>query len=223
MDFLKWIKSLDEALFELMSWLVFWPITLVRTLMGPISMMRYADAQLARPEDEQYDEALSPPVFLVLTLIVAHFSSLAMGQPDELIARQGGMAAMVDNDAAAVGVRLVLYASFPLVFSVLLLLTKQRTLKRASLQRPFYAQCYPAAAFAAALGVASQLGQLHVGPPGTTGIAMLACVVWLGTVEGLWFRREHGCGWPASIGLAVAGMVIGIAITVAAALQLLGT
>ena len=43
MDFLKWIKSLDELLFELMSWLVVWPVTLVRTLLGPIAMMRYAD------------------------------------------------------------------------------------------------------------------------------------------------------------------------------------
>jgi len=145
-----------------------------------------------------------------------------MWDPDALHARRGGMAAMVNNDAAAIGVRLVLYASFPLVFSVLLLLTKQRTLKRASLQLPFYAQCYPAAAFAAALGVASQLGQLHVGPAGTSGIAMLACALWLGTVEALWFRREHGRGWLSSIGLSVAGMVSGIAITVSAALALLG-
>lgn len=221
MDFLKWIKSLDEALFELMSWLVFWPVTLGRTLAGPLAMMRYADAQLARPEDEQYDEALSPPVFLVLTLIVAHVAALALGQPDELIARQAGVAGMVDNDAAAVAVRLVLYASFPLVFAVLLLLTKQRTLRRASLKLPFYAQCYPAAAFAAALGLVVQLGQLRVVPGGMTGLGMLACVVWLGTVEALWFRREHGRGWPTATMLAVAGMLMGIAITVSAAHLLL--
>ncbi|RYG80526.1 MAG: hypothetical protein EON59_15105, partial [Alphaproteobacteria bacterium] len=143
MDLLKWIKSLDDLLFELMSWLVFWPVTLLRTAARPIAMMRYADAQLTRPEEEQYDEALSPPVFLILTLIVVHLAALALGQPDEILANQRGLAKMVDNDTSAVAVRLVLFAAFPLIFAVMLVVSKQRKLNRRSLQLPFYAQCYP--------------------------------------------------------------------------------
>ena len=160
-------------------------------------------------------------MFLVLTLVVAHFAARAMGQPDELLTNKSGLASMVDNDAAAVGVRLVLFASFPLIFSVLLLLAKRRTLKRASLQPPFYAQCYPAAAFAAVLGVAAQISILKIGPDGLGGLVMLGCVLWLGTVEALWVRREQKLGRVAAVGLATIGMVVGIAITAGAALLLL--
>lgn len=61
MDFMKWLNSLDELLYEVMSWLVFYPLTLWRTLLQPIGMMKYADRQLDLPEAEQYTDALSPP------------------------------------------------------------------------------------------------------------------------------------------------------------------
>lgn len=34
MDFMKWLNSLDELLYEVMSWLVFFPLTLWRALRG---------------------------------------------------------------------------------------------------------------------------------------------------------------------------------------------
>lgn len=58
---MKWLNSLDELLYEVMSWLVFYPLTLWRTLLQPIGMMKYADRQLDLPEAEQYTDALSPP------------------------------------------------------------------------------------------------------------------------------------------------------------------
>jgi len=222
MDLLKWIKSLDDLLFELMSWLVFWPVTLLRTAARPIAMMRYADAQLTRPEEEQYDEALSPPVFLILTLIVVHLAALALGQPDEILANQRGLAKMVDNDTSAVAVRLVLFAAFPLIFAVMLVVSKQRKLNRRSLQLPFYAQCYPAAVFAATLAVAAQIGILKIGPSGLSALLLLAASLWLTVVEAIWLRRVHSFGWPGAVALAVIGMVLGTATVLAAGQLLLG-
>ena len=49
---MKWLNSLDELLFEVMSWLIFFPLTLWRTLAQPLTMMAYADEQFALPEDE---------------------------------------------------------------------------------------------------------------------------------------------------------------------------
>lgn len=220
MDLLKWIKSLDDLLFELMSWLVFWPVTLARTAARPITMMRYADAQLSRPEDEQYDEALSPPVFLVLTLVFAHLSAMALGQQDELLANQRGVASLIDDDISAVAVRLVLFAAFPLIFSVILLAARRRKLNRRSLQLPFYAQCYPAAVFAAVLGAAAEILSLGIGPPSTFGFVMAAAAAWFTAVETIWLRKVHHFGWPAALGLSLAGMISGIIVVVAAALLL---
>ena len=212
MDFMKWIASLDEVLFELMSWLVFWPVTLVRTAFGPLAMMRYADAQLLRPEKEQYAEALSPPVFLILTLVVAHLAGVALGQPDVILNNQRGVAGLVTNDTAAVAVRLVMFAAFPLLFSVILLAARRQTLSRSSLQFPFYAQCYPATVFAAVLVVAAEVGLLRLGPDGLPGLLILAAVLWLLAVETLWFRREHGFSWASALAMGLAGLVAGVAI-----------
>jgi len=133
-------------------------------------------------------------VFLVLTLIVAHLVAVALGQPDVLVENKRGVAAMVTSDAVAVGVRLALFASFPLVFSAMLLVAKRRKLKRRSLQQPFYAQCYPAAAFAAVLSITAQLSTLRLWPDELAALAILACIDWMAVVEGLWFRRVHGFG-----------------------------
>ena len=43
MDFMKLIESLDEALYSVMSWLLFYPLTLWRTIVQPLNMMAYAD------------------------------------------------------------------------------------------------------------------------------------------------------------------------------------
>lgn len=173
---MKWIKSLDELLFELMSWLVFWPVTLIRTALRPIATMRYADAQLKRPEDEQYDEALSPPVFLILTLIVSHLVGKALGMRDVILEDTHGLAAMVDNDTSAIALRLVMFASFPLVYAALVVGVRHRRLDRSSLKLPFYAQCYPAAVFAAVLSLAADISFLKIGPPGTSTAIILTAI-----------------------------------------------
>ena len=36
MNFLKLIQSLDELLYEIMSWLIFYPVTLWRALTRPL-------------------------------------------------------------------------------------------------------------------------------------------------------------------------------------------
>lgn len=218
MDFLKWIKSLDDLLFELMSWLVFWPLTFVRTLLRPLTMMQYADAQLTLPEEEQYSEALSPPVFLIATLIVSHLVSIALGQPDEIIQSRTGLGAMVTDDTTALGVRLALFAAFPLIFSVIVLLVRRRRINRISLRLPFYAQCYPAAIFAALLGASAEIRLLGIGPPEASGIVTLAAMVWLLVVEARWMRSAQGLGWISAGLVALCGQLLAGSLVVAVTL-----
>ncbi len=47
MDFMRLLKSLEELLYELASWLIFYPMTMWRTLRRPQAMMHYADVELA--------------------------------------------------------------------------------------------------------------------------------------------------------------------------------
>ena len=43
---MKLLKSLEELLYELVSWLLFYPITMWRSVLKPLNMMRYADTEL---------------------------------------------------------------------------------------------------------------------------------------------------------------------------------
>lgn len=51
MNFVQWLNSLDELLYELMSWFVFFPVTLWKVLRHPLAMMRYAEDQLKLDDD----------------------------------------------------------------------------------------------------------------------------------------------------------------------------
>jgi len=95
MDFMKWLSSFDELLYEVISWLVFFPLTLWRVCRRPMAMMDYADRQLRLPEPEQYADALSPPLFLALSLGLAHLCATAFGEADDLVANRHGLAGLI--------------------------------------------------------------------------------------------------------------------------------
>lgn len=72
MDFMNLLRSAELLLYEVVSWLVFYPLTLWRCIMRPTAMIAYAEQELTRPPEDQFAEALSPPIFLFLTLVIAH-------------------------------------------------------------------------------------------------------------------------------------------------------
>ncbi|RZJ27826.1 MAG: hypothetical protein EON85_10405, partial [Brevundimonas sp.] len=72
MNVLTILRSVEELLYEVMSWLLFYPRTLFMTLTHPLRTMRYSDGEQRDKPDQQYLETLSPPLFLVLSILLAH-------------------------------------------------------------------------------------------------------------------------------------------------------
>jgi len=205
---MKWLNSLDELLYEVMSWLIFYPLTLWRTLSRPLRMMNYADQQLALPDAEQYSDAISPPLFLALTLALAHGSAAALGQTDAIEASHRGLAGLVSDDSTALVFRLIVFAMFPLIMSVRLVRGRKQPLNRSTLRMPFYAQCYPASIFALGLSMGTTIGTLQWHASQTAGgVIACAAVVYYVVIETQWFRVERQIG----ASLAVVSTVIGLA------------
>ena len=48
MDFMRILQSLEEFLYEVMSWLVFYPRALWRTIGHPVAVAVYADSSCGR-------------------------------------------------------------------------------------------------------------------------------------------------------------------------------
>jgi hypothetical protein len=210
MNFMQLLQSLDDLLYEVMSWLVFFPITLWRTLTRPLRMMNYADRELQDRPAQQYTDTLSPPMFLLLALLLAHMIGLAVGEgTNPIVARSGGFAGYIDTDAKLLLLRLALFSIVPMMLASALLVGLRQSFTRERLRAPFYAQCYPAGAFALALAIGMLLLHRLPDPARWAGAVLLvaACAFYF-AVQVAWFRQH------LKRGLLVAGTYAAIAIVI---------
>jgi hypothetical protein len=80
--FMQWLRSLGDLLYEVMSWLIFFPVTLWRALTHPLRMMAYVDNELGQPAEEQFVDTLNPPLFLVLGFLCSTQSAWRSGRTE---------------------------------------------------------------------------------------------------------------------------------------------
>lgn len=218
MFFVNLLKSFDDLLYELMSWLVFYPLTLWRALQHPWGMMDYASRELSEGEHHQYTDTLSPPLFLLVTLLLSHALELALVGESALVTSHHGLASMIDDDTSLLMLRLVIFGVFPMILAVRLVRLDKRKLTRESLRRPFYAQCYPAGVFALIEGVGSlctQLGRDWLSAVGV--ILMLTGLVWYAVLQARWFSRALKISLFRGLVHASVGLVVGVGVIAVAA------
>ena len=159
MDFLRILRSLEDLLYELIAWLVFYPRTLARVLLHPREMLQYSDVELADAPDAQYDDTLSPPLFLMLTVLIAHGMELAAGEA--LVHPKNSVGQMLyGSEQNLLLTRSVQFSIYALTGATTLLARCRVALNRRNLRAPFYAQCYVAALFGLALSGAAVMSRL---------------------------------------------------------------
>lgn len=191
MDFFKIIQSLDEVLYEIVGWLIFYPVTLWRMIRSPVRMMLSAEKELAQTEVKQFDDVIAPPLFLLLTLILIHVAELALVGRAELAVENPEFSRMISSDFNLTAFRVVTLSLLPLAAAVRLVRARGAWIDRPVLKAPFYAQCYAAALFAIiiAMAFASTGSHFSFRDPGfipITGAALL----WLYVVEAHWFAAQ---------------------------------
>jgi hypothetical protein len=187
MDFMRLLKSFEEFIYEVASWIVFYPVTLWRTLRYPMKMMRYADVELDDAEPEQYIDTLSPPLFLLVTLLLIHGGEIAFASLEAKWVRPSLLA----SDANLLGFRAIVYSIFPLLMAVALLRRSGTALNRETLRPPFYSQCYVTGPLALGHGVAGQLALVAAPNAVAAGLVVFALtMIWYVVVETRWFRAD---------------------------------
>ncbi|WP_377298859.1 permease [Rhizobium sp. SGZ-381] len=217
MDFMKLLKSLEELLYEVVSWLIFYPLTIWRSLVNPLYMMRYADEELADKPQDQYDDMLSPPLFLLLTLLLAQSISHAIPS----LYDDSTLPPILSSTANLLIARGVIFSVLPLVMAVTLVRRKNIRLTRETLRPPFYGQCYVAALFVLVAGIGLDLMLIPHQVGLTTGaILFAAAVTWYGQAEVRWFKRDLHITTAASIGLFVTRFLVALIVILVVALAL---
>lgn len=213
MDFMKLLKSLEELLYELISWFIFYPLTLWRILRRPLAMLSYAERQLLEEEDHQFDDSLSPPILLLISLIVLH-SLGQMFEPDALHPLTGLLA----DDWNLLIFRAVSFSLFPLLFGLLQLRANRARLTRTTFKPIFYSQCYAAVPFVVLVSLGLQFFS-DTDPSALTiwagGLIFAAGFAWYAVVETLWLAQS------AKLRLAKSAMIVAATLIFALPLFLL--
>ena len=216
MNFMAIIRSLEEFVYEIVTWLVFYPRLFLQVLLRPMSALAYARGEFGKPEDQRFDAALSPLLFLLLSLLISHLAELAWRETatDVAVMNSG----VLSSDFNLVVFRSVLFAAFPLAFAVEEVASARTPLARSTLMATFYVQCLPAAVYALVVG----LGFLVEQRPGGAAIGWSvvgAASLWYLAVQTGW-RRRDGRGWGRAVAVALGGFIAGWAAVIGVGLLL---
>jgi len=215
MDFMKLLKSLEELLYELISWFVFYPLTLWRIVRRPLYMLSYAERQLLEDEDHQFDDGLSPPVLLLISLIVLHSVGQVIDPAGEHV-----LTGLLADDWNLLVFRAVAFSLFPLVFGIIQLRANRARLTRTTFKPIFYSQCYAAVPFV----VMVSLGlQFFSGEPSDAmmwaGTLVFAVgLIWYVVVETLWLAQSAKLHRGKSALIVAAALVCALPLFLAVAL-----
>jgi hypothetical protein len=200
LDFMKIIYSLEQALYEVMTWLVFFPRTLWRCVFHPIAMMEYSDKEQQDRVEEQYTETRSPPIFLLLCLLVAHGIELLVRGVVQTTSP--ALNEIYASHQALLTVRAFVFSVFPLMFALAGVRHEKQHLDRKGLRSPFFGQCFLAGPLALQYGLAAALwGNPHAyAKEGGVALVAVSTVWYIGAQTG-WFRRTAAMSLPAALWL----------------------
>ena len=193
MDFFKLIKSLDELLYEVMSWLLFYPLTLWRVIVHPVAQIHYAENEMKKPaEEERFTDQLNPPLFLFITLILVHLIEINVVGQSDIVSKRDGFSGYIKDDTTLVILRILVFGLFPLLLARRKLKARHQRIDRENLKQPFYAQCYATTPFAlivSAGGIASRLQRPEL------ALSLVAVAfLWLGLIQIEYFRERLEVG-----------------------------
>ena len=82
MDFAKLLKSVEDAVYEVMVWLLLLPKTLIRVTFRPKWAMKYIDEEWLKKPDERFDEYLSPVMLWLLSAVFPLTTIFILAGPD---------------------------------------------------------------------------------------------------------------------------------------------
>jgi hypothetical protein len=71
MEIFRLVKALEELIFEVSFWFLSYPKSLLKVIVQPGWVPRYVKKELAKEEQERFDEYMSPALFYALSIVIA--------------------------------------------------------------------------------------------------------------------------------------------------------
>ncbi len=193
MDFLKILKSFEDFVYEALIWLILLPRTLLRIVLRPRQMVAYVQAEQTREGDDRYGDAISPPLLLILCVLVSHVFDLALRK--QAAQEMGTLAAeLLKSEQNLLLYRTMAFGIWSLAGAVWYMCHSRQPIHRVNLRNPFYEQCYLVAPFAMAMSISTTFA-LSGGLLSAFGVGLaLLALLWFFIVEWHWVRERAGLG-----------------------------
>ncbi|MET0936039.1 MAG: hypothetical protein ABWX83_08615 [Luteibacter sp.] len=192
------LQSLEEFLYEAMSWVVFYPRAIIRTIRHPVAVAVYTREQLSQPRELQFSELISPPLLLILTVLIAHLIELAT--PHGMATTHSAMGKeLFSSEQGIIATRSLAYCIFALLGSFTWLRHERKPANRDTLREPFYIHCYLLAPFALGLAIATTVA---VNAPGNWGLLtapmyLVSCLWYVVAQTAIYARMLKVSKWRA--------------------------
>jgi len=191
MDFFKLIQSLDELIYEVVGWLLFYPLTLWRIIRSPMRTMKQAEQELVETDRKQFHDMVAPPLFLLLTLILLNSIELATVGQNRLVTSDRRFSALIGNDTSLIIFEIMMFSILPLTAAIRLVRARGAPLDKLVMRAPFYAQCYAVGLFVLLWNSAGLVAENQFPLSIEAQVALRAtALVWLFLIEARWFSAE---------------------------------
>ena len=220
MDLMRLLRSLEEFLYELVGWLVFYPRTFWRILWHPGAIARYTRLELAQDRERQFGETISPVLMLVLSVILVHALEMALKlslPPNDSPIGQ----LLFGSEQGLLLTRSAVFSVFALGAALGTLRQNRSAVTRDTLREPFSIQAFLVCPFI----VLFSSGELIARVPATrlAGITLsVVAIVWYIAARVVAYRSLNHAGWLASVGLVLASfLTTAVLLLVVASLLLL--
>ncbi len=197
---MRLLRSLEEFLYELVGWLVFYPRTFWRILRHPGAIARYTRIELTQESERQFEETISPVLMLVLSVILVHAFELAMKIPLPPNPSAVGQI-LFGSEQGLLLTRSAAFSVFALGAALGTLHQNRRAITRTTLREPFSIQAFLVCPFL----VLFSAGEMLARPTGAWVGHVLAggAVAWYVMARVIAYRALNQAGWLRSIGLVL--------------------
>lgn len=207
MDFNNFAKSVEEGIYDVMMWILFYPLSLLRIIVFPVSTLRYVEEQSRADPSTAFSDAMRPALLLFLSIAIGALLVPINAQEAAVLQQTRLGKVLVESWFALLIFRMVVYSIFALAGAVIYDLLTPGKVTRETLRTPFNQQCYICAPFA--LTFSALLVQLTRGESDFYIGMLLTVLIWFVAMQFLFFRRFMKRNIFACLLLALAVLLIG--------------
>jgi hypothetical protein len=196
MDLMRLLRSLEEFLYELVGWLVFYPRTFWRILRHPGAIARYTRLELAQERDRQFQETISPVLMLILSVGLVHALELAMKLPAPKADSPLGQL-LFGSEEGLLLTRSVVFCIYALGAALGTLQRERQPITRHTLREPFSIQAFLACPFVVLLSCGLQMSRIDTPWVQVAGLALAAfgCAWYVLARVAAYRALHHGPFW----------------------------